>query len=118
MQHSCFVIQPFDKGTYDELYDDVIAISVKDADAICLRADKILGATPPLDKIRDSIENASVCIAEISEDRPNVFFEAGWAYARKKPIIILWDTSKRIGALPFDIQGNAGISYNSSEHGW
>ena len=118
MQHSCFVIQPFDKGEYDELYDDVIEIAVKDADAICLRSDKILGATPPLDKIRDSIEKASVCIAEVTENNPNVYFEAGWAFAHSRPILVLWDILKRPEGLPFDIHGNAGIPYDSSKQGW
>jgi len=118
MQHSCFVIQPFDKGEFDELYDDVIELAVKAADAICLRADKILGATPPLDKIRDSIENASVILAEVTENNPNVYFEAGWAFARGKPIFVLWDVSRRPEGLPFDISGNAGIPYDQSKQGW
>ena len=113
-----FIIQPFDEGEFDELYDDVIEIAVEQSGAVCLRSDKILGAKPPLAKIQSSIEDASVCIAEVTLDNPNVFFEAGWAFALGKPTFVLWDKSKRPAGLPFDIHNKAGIPYDSSKQGW
>ncbi len=115
----CFVIQKFDDGGFfDDLYDDVIEIAVKNSNALCLRSDKILGAKPQLEKIKSSIDNAAVCIAEVTLDNPNVFFEAGWAFALKKPIFVLWDKSQRPEGLPFDIHNKAGIPYDSSKNGW
>lgn len=114
----CFIIQEFG-GIYDDLYDDVIEIAVKEANALCVRADKILGAKPPLEKIKSSIEkDAAICIAEVSEDNANVFFEVGWAFAVGKPILVLWDKVKRPEGLPFDIHNKAGIPYDSSKPGW
>jgi hypothetical protein len=115
---ACFIIQPFDEGEFDDLYDDVIEIAVKDSGADCLRSDKILGAKPPFEKIKESIENAFVCIAEVTLDNPNVFFEAGWAFALEKPTFILWDKFKRTNGLPFDIHSKAGIPYNSQDKSW
>ena len=63
----CFVIQKFGIPFFDELYDD-IEISVNNANAICERADQMLGATPLLTKIKQRIEEAVICIAEVSLD--------------------------------------------------
>ncbi len=115
----CFVMQEFDNGKFfDSLYNDVIKIAAKDAGAYCRRADEILGAKPPLEKIKSSIDNAAVCIAEVTSNNPNVFFELGWAFARERPTFVLWDKSKLPKGLPFNIHGEAGIPYNSKKNGW
>ncbi len=88
-QPICFIIQQFSGGFYDELYDDVIEIAVKESNALCFRADKILGTKPPLEKIRSSIREATICIAEVTPNNLNVFYEVGWADALEKPTFIL-----------------------------
>lgn len=114
----CFVIQQY-SDVYDDLYNDVIEIAVKEAQAECIRAKDILGAAEPLHKIKSTIEEAAVCIAEVSEDNANVFFEVGYALALNRPTFILWDSGKRSAkGLPFDIHGLAGIPYDSTKFGW
>jgi len=108
---TCFVIQTFD-GKYDLRYKETIRPALIKANVEPQRADEILGLTPIIDKIQSSIEAASICIAEVSEDNPNVWFELGYALALNRPTIILCEKSIR-PKLPFDIQHRPVIFYRT-----
>ncbi|MCK5058670.1 MAG: hypothetical protein KAT34_18600 [Candidatus Aminicenantes bacterium] len=110
---SCFVIQEFDDGgTFDKRYKDIIEPTLKSLDVVPLRADEILGLNPIIEKIENAIKKADLCIAEVSTDNPNVWMELGYAFALKKPTIMLFDKSKR-ERLPFDVQHLPAIPYSS-----
>ena len=59
-----------------------------------------------------AIESASICVAEVSTDNPNVWLELGYALALDRPAVILCDKSKRT-RLPFDIQHRPVIFYRT-----
>jgi len=109
---TCFVIQSFDGGTYDRRYKETIRPALIKAEVDPQRADEILGLNPVIDKIETAIESASICIAEVSEDNPNVWLELGYALALDRPTVILCDKSKR-EKLPFDIQHRPIIFYRT-----
>lgn len=109
---TCFVIQLFDGGTYDRRYRETIRPALIKAEVEPQRADEILGLNPVIDKIETAIESASICIAEVSEDNPNVWLEVGYALALDRPTVILCDKSKR-QKLPFDIQHRPIIFYRT-----
>jgi len=109
---TCFVIQLFDGGMYDRRYKETIRPALIKADVDPQRADEILGLNPVIDKIETAIESASICIAEVSEDNPNVWLELGYALALDRPTVILCDKSKR-QKLPFDIQHRPIIFYRT-----
>jgi hypothetical protein len=109
---TCFVIQSFDGGTYDRRYKETIRPALIKAEVDPQRADEILGLNPVIDKIETAIESASICIAEVSEDNPNVWLEVGYALALDRPTVILCDKSKR-QKLPFDIQHRPIIYYRT-----
>ncbi len=109
---TCFVIQSFDGGKYDRRYKETIRPALYKADVEPQRADEILGLNPVIDKIESAIESASICIAEVSEDNPNVWLELGYALALDRPTVILCDKSKR-QKLPFDIQHRPIIFYRT-----
>lgn len=111
-QPTCFVIQSFDGGTYDRRYRETIKPALIKAEVEPQRADEILGLNPVIDKIETAIESASICIAEVSEDNPNVWLEVGYALALDRPTVILCDKSKR-QKLPFDIQHRPIIFYRT-----
>ena len=60
-----------------------------------------------------SIRNASVILADITPDNPNVFYEAGYAYALSKPTILLCEKGIR-EKPPFDISEFGTIFYDNS----
>lgn len=109
---TCFVIQSFDGGSYDRRYRETIRPALIKAEVEPQRADEILGLNPVVDKIESAIESAAICIAEVSEDNPNVWLEVGYALALDRPTVILCDKSKR-KKLPFDIQHRPIIYYRT-----
>ena len=57
--------------------------------------------------------NASIIIADITMDNPNVFYELGYSHAIGKNTILLADAEKR-QKMPFDISGFRTIFYSNS----
>ena len=110
---TCFVIQEFDDGRmFDKRYIETIEPALIDAEVEPKRADKILGLQPVIQKIETAIQQASICVAEVSTDNPNVWLELGYALAINKPVVILCDKKIR-NRLPFDIQHRPVILYNT-----
>ena len=50
------------------------------------------------------IEEASVIIADVTTDNPNVFYEVGYAHGIKKATILLSDRTRE--KLPFDVSAS------------
>lgn len=109
---TCFVIQTFDGGKYDRRYRETIYPALIKADVVPQRADEILGLNPIIEKIESAIKSASICIAEVSDDNPNVWLELGYALALNRPAVILCDKSIR-ARLPFDVQHRPVILYRT-----
>ncbi len=110
---TCFVIQEFDdNGAFDKRYQETIKPALIDSGVEPLRADTMLGLQPVIDKIEEAIKQASICIAEVSTDNPNVWLELGYALAINRPVVILCDKQIR-GKLPFDIQHRPVIFYRT-----
>jgi hypothetical protein len=110
---SCFVIQQFDEGgTYDKRYTETICPALVAAGVSPKRADQILGLQPIIEKIQQAIEDASICVAEVSTDNPNVWLELGYALSLNRPTVILCDKALR-QKLPFDISHRPVIFYRT-----
>lgn len=110
---TCFVIQPFDDGkVYDKRYDDVFAPAIADAGLEPYRVDHDPSVAVPISDIHRGIEDSVVCVAEISTDNPNVWYELGFAMAHGRPIVLLC-SDERIGNFPFDVQHRKIIRYST-----
>lgn len=77
----CFVIQPFDGGTFDARYEDIIAPAVSAAGLEAYRVDRDPNVSIPIQDIENGIRNSRLCLADITLDNPNVWFELGFAFA-------------------------------------
>lgn len=108
----CFVIQPFDDGVYDRRYIETIKPALEQAGVVPKRVDEMLGLNPVIEKIEEAIASAPICIAEVSEDNPNVWLELGYALALSRPTVIICEKSKR-QKLPFDVQHRPIIFYRT-----
>src|ERR1022692_861504 len=104
----CFVIQPFDKGRYDKRYEDVFVPAIKDAGLEPYRVDRDLGVSIPIAEIQSGIESSQACLAEISTDNPNVWFELGYAIASQREVVMVC-SEERTAHFPFDVQHRAII---------
>jgi hypothetical protein len=108
---TCFVIQPFDSGQYDKRYEQVFKPAIIAAGLEPYRVDQDVRVDVPIDAIESGIRDASVCLAEISTDNPNVWYELGYAFAVGKPVVMVCSTVR--SKYPFDIQHRTVTSYKA-----
>ena len=113
---TCFVMQVFDNAEYDTRFTETFAPALNAAGALPVRADKILGTKPIVEKIEAALREATIGFAEISENNPNVFIELGYALDQGLPLIMVCDRAKR-PTLPFDIQHRPVIFYQTKSQG-
>ncbi len=109
MDKDCFIIQKFDGGHYDGLYEEVFALAIRAAGLEPYRVDRDPSASIPIEDIEKHISEAAACFAEISEDNPNVWFELGCAIANEKPLCMVCSTTR--DRFPFDVQHRRIIRY-------
>lgn len=100
---TCFIMQPFDKGVYDKRYEDIFIPAIEAAGLEPYRVDRDPGVSIPIDEIQTGIKNSDVCLAEITTDNPNVWFELGFAIAIFKEVVLVC-SSERKTRFPFDVQ--------------
>ena len=110
---TCFVIQPFDKGKFDKRYVDVFKPAIDAADLSPYRVDADPSVTVPIESIERGIQESVICLADITEDNPNVWYELGFSFASGKPVVMISSEERQNSKYPFDIQHRSIISYKS-----
>jgi len=76
------------------------------------RVDRDPRVSIPIEEIEAGIRNAEVCLAEITTDNPNVWFELGFAIASQREVVLVC-SSERDSRFPFDIQHRSIITYDT-----
>jgi hypothetical protein len=109
----CFVIQPFDSGKFDKRFDDVYRPAIEGAGLEAYRVDRDPGVDVPIDAIEEGIRNATVCLADITTDNPNVWYELGFAFAAGRPVVMVCSKERPDKKYPFDIQHRTIIPYGA-----
>ncbi|MCI8402340.1 MAG: hypothetical protein HFI38_09705 [Lachnospiraceae bacterium] len=112
MKGFCFVIQPYDKGKYDKRYREVIVPTVEKCGLECYRVDEDASVEIPFNQIEEKIRESVLCIADITENNPNVWFEVGYAYACRKKLILVCSDDRK-GDYPFDIRHHKVLRYDT-----
>lgn len=107
---TCFVMQPFDRGVFDQRYEDVFVPAIRDAGLDPYRVDQDPKVSIPIQEIEAGIRDANICLAEITQDNPNVWFELGYAIACRKEVVLIC-SKERTTKFPFDIQHRTIIVY-------
>jgi hypothetical protein len=111
---TCVVLQPFDRGAFDKRYDEVFALAIAAAGLEPYRVDRDLSASIPIESIEKNIRDADVCLADISNDNPNVCYEAGFAFACGKEVVLV---CKEGSTFPFDLRHRTIIPYATQSPG-
>lgn len=111
---TCFVIQPF-TDIYNKRFDDLYKPAIEAAGMTAYRVDQDSSATVLVEAIEKNIKRAAVCLADITEDNPNVWYELGFAYAAGRPVVMVCaDERQKAGKrFPFDIQHRAVVTYKT-----
>ncbi len=108
---TCFVIQPFDSGKFDKRFADVYKPAIEAAGLEPYRVDRDPKVDVPIDAIEGGIRDASLCLADITTDNPNVWYELGYAFASNTPVVMICSSERSSGKFPFDIQHRTIITY-------
>ena len=71
-------------------------------------------------KIKEEIEKSTFVIADLTDERPSCYFEAGYAEALKKPIVFVASKEsvvhpKTMTKIHFDIHRNVNYFTNTKE---
>lgn len=112
---TCFVIQPFDSGKFDKRFDSIFKPAANQAGMEAYRVDRDNSATVLIQAIEENIRRSSVCLADITTDNPNVWFELGYAMAINRPVVMVCGEERfaRDGKFPFDIQHRSILAYKT-----
>lgn len=108
---TCFVIQPFDGGKFDKRFNDCFKPAIESAGLVAYRVDGDLSAEVLISSIEEGIRNAAICLAEITADNANVWYELGFAFALGKPVVMVCANERQ--KFPFDIQHRSVIVYRT-----
>lgn len=107
----CFVIQPFDGGgPYDKRYKDVLLPAIKDADLEAYRVDEDHASSVLIDDIEQNIRSSEICLADITLDNANIWYEVGFAFANNRLVVMIC-AHPRPTKPPFDVQHRHIIFY-------
>lgn len=113
---TCFVISPIgekDSGTRklaDDLYDLIIVPALEKFDFDIVRADKITSVTSITSDIISHVQNADLCIVDLTGQNANVMYECGRRHETGKPFIMVAKENEKI---PFDINTIRTFFYNT-----
>ncbi len=112
MPQRCCVFQPFDNGgPYDKRYTDVLEPAIRAASLEPYRVDQDPGAAVPIDALEEEIRRSAACIADISSDNPNVWYELGYSFSSNAPVVMICSKARTV--LPFDIKHRKIVFYSS-----
>lgn len=108
----CFIIQPFDGGQFDKRYQDIIKPTIESLGLESYRVDEDYNSSIPINDIEDGIKSSLICLADITLDNPNVWYELGYAISAKKPVIMICSKDRNT-KFPFDVQHRTIIEYST-----
>lgn len=91
---------PFD-SKYDDVFFVAIAPAAKAVGANARRVDREEFTGDIVSKIRALIGESAAVVIDLSEARPNVLYEAGYAHALGKPAVHI--CMSPLKELPFDV---------------
>ena len=76
------------------------------------RVDEDASVLIPIERIEENIRKASICVAEITTNNPNVWYEVGYAMAAQVPVILLC-SDERTEQYPFDVRHRNILQYKA-----
>lgn len=115
---TCFVISPIGsedsetRKNADDLYELIIEPALDKFGFKVIRGDMVTSSDSITDDIVKRIQNAELCIIDLTGHNPNVFYECGRRHETAKPFILM----KRKGEeIPFDLMDIRAVDYDLSD---
>jgi len=104
-----FVAMPFSE-TFEDVYEFGIYAPVRKCGFICEKVDETSFTGDIMQRVRERIETAKLVIADLTESRPNVYLEVGYAWGKGVPVVFLARKDER---LHFDVSTHRCIFYKN-----
>jgi hypothetical protein len=95
-----FAAMPF-APQYEDVFFVAMSYAAEQVGAVCDRVDRREFQGNVTEEIYRMIRKSVAVIVDLSESKPNVLYEAGYAHALKKPCIHICSTP--VEKLPFDV---------------
>lgn len=105
-----FVIMKFGDPILESAYEGVIDPIIREFDLNPIRVDKIQDSGKISDQILENIAKSKIIISDLTGERPNCYYETGFAHALGKHIIL---TIKENEKLHFDLAGHRFIVWKT-----
>ncbi|NOQ26835.1 MAG: hypothetical protein GQ564_15855 [Bacteroidales bacterium] len=110
LEDQVFVIMKFGNEELDSAYEGVIEPCINKFDLLSVRVDKIQDSGKINDQILENIAKSKFIIADLSGERPNCYYETGFAHALGKELIL---TIKENEKIHFDLNGYRFITWKT-----
>ncbi len=107
-----FVIMEFEDETLDSAYEGVIKPLFVDQDLNVIRADEIQDSGRISDQILENIAKSKFVFADLSGERPNCYYECGFAHALGKELIL---SIRKGEQIHFDMAGYRFIQWKTEQ---
>ncbi len=105
-----FIIMSFSEAMKDIYEEMKFAAEIYDTDLKLERIDDNFGDYKITEAILSKIEAAEFIICDLTEEKPNVYFELGYARGINKTVVL---TAKKGTQIHFDVNGYRVIFYSS-----
>lgn len=111
-EKTCFIIAPIGepktdvRKRSDQIFDYLIVPALKELGYIPERSDRVPDPGIITTQIIQSLVEAPLVIADLTDHNPNVFYELAVRHAVGKPVIQMIQKGQK---LPFDVAGNRTI---------
>jgi hypothetical protein len=103
-----FAAMPF-SGLYEDAFFVAITYAAEQVGAAAKRVDQDRYEGDVVDRIKALIRSSAAVVADLSESRPNVLYEVGFAHALDIPTIPICSTP--LEELPFDVRNWNTLPY-------
>jgi hypothetical protein len=107
-----FAAMPFSRE-YDDTYFIAMSHAAEQVGAECKRVDRKEFSGDIVEEIKRLIRSSAAVIVDLSEAKPNVLYEAGYAHALRKPVVHICSTP--LSKLPFDVRNWNTIAYRRGQ---
>jgi nucleoside 2-deoxyribosyltransferase len=107
----CFVASAFDRDDVDAIFDKAICPVLKAVNCDPKRVDRVEHNDDIDNKIFELMDSCDFCIADLTHARPSVYYEAGYIFGTRRPVIYVV-RSDHFKHLEQDTAGNLRIHFD------
>ncbi|SFF32128.1 TIR domain-containing protein [Spirosoma endophyticum] len=109
-RRQAFIVMKLGDKTLDSAHEGVIIPTLDNFGFSAIRIDSFENSGKINNQILEEIDRSEIVLADLTGERPNCYYEAGYAYALGKEVIL---TAKNGTAIHFDLATNRIIFWDT-----